>query len=204
MLDSTLITPVIFNAVRLRAAVVAVTVACTACAKFGYTDRILLRVASPDGRAIAVCQEVPEFDGPGFDVRLERPEGGIIRRLYQIGDGDGCSEMTWSSDGRSLAVLTAHVARIRFVDVAWALAHPEIETTHWSWWQVSLAGEGQFVLGKGLRFITPMQVELQLCGYSLDVVRRTGSMECNEPPVTRMVPIPQPIVTGHPGVTSAS
>jgi hypothetical protein len=198
--------PVILDAVRLRVAVaaLALAVAATACAKFGYTDRILLRVASPDGRAIAVCQEVPEFDGPGFAVRLERPEGRIIRRLYEVGDGDGCSEITWSRDGRSLAVLTAHVARIRFVDVAWALAHPEVETAHWSWRQVSLSGEGQFVLGKGLRFTTPMQIELQLCGYSLDEVRRTGSLACNEPPVIRTVAIPQPIVTGHPGVTPAN
>jgi len=168
------------------------------CARLGFTDRVLLRVSSPDGETVAVCQEVPEFDGPGFAVRLERPDGTVVRRLYEIGDADGCSEIAWASDGRTLAVLTAHVARLRFIDVAWAVSHPSVETAHWSWRQVSFAGEGQFVLGKNVHFTDRMEVELQLCPYSQATVRRTGILGCSGRSVTRRVSIPQPIVTGHP------
>ena len=117
--------------------------------------------------------------------------------LYEIGDGDGCSEIAWASDGRTLAVLTTHVARLRFIDVAWVLSDPKVETQYWSWRQVSFAGERQFIFGKDVRFTGPMDVELQLCPYSLEAVRRTGTWECTEPPVTRALRIPQPIVTGH-------
>ena len=79
---------------------------------------------SPDGNVVAVCQEIPEFDGPGYDLRLESPGETNIAQLYHIGDGDPCSELAWSPDGTVLAGLSAHVARIRFVDVASALRRP--------------------------------------------------------------------------------
>jgi len=180
------------------AAVLAIIFSLAGCARFGFTDRVLLHVPSPDGQIVAVCQEVPQFDGPGFAVRLERPDGTVLRRLYEIGDADGCSEIAWASDGRTLAVLTAHVARLRFIDIAWALRNPTVETAHWSWRQVSFASEGQFVLGKSLRFTDRLEVELQLCTYSQEAVRRTGILECSEHLVTRLLSIPQPIVTGHP------
>jgi len=100
----------------------AVALTATACAKFGYTDRVLHRVPSPDGQLFAVCQAIPEVDGPGDDVCLERADGSLVARLYQIGDGDPCHEVVWSPDGRLVAVFSAHVARIRFVDVRKALA----------------------------------------------------------------------------------
>lgn len=184
---------------QLFAAVAALVVLGPAgCARLGFTDRVLLRVLSPDGQTVAVCQEIPEFDGPGFAVRLERPDGTVVRRLCEIGDGDGCSEIAWASDGRTLTVLTAHVARLRFIDVAWALSHPTVETAYWSWREVSLAGEGQSVMGKGVRFTDRMEVELQLCPYNQETVRRTGILECTGQSVTRRARIPQPIVTGHP------
>ncbi len=35
------------------------------CAQLGFTDRVLLRVLSPDGSVVAVCQEVPALgDAP--------------------------------------------------------------------------------------------------------------------------------------------
>lgn len=162
-----------------------------------FTDRVLLRIPSPDGQMVAVCQEVPQFDGPGFAVRLERPDGTVLRRLYEIGDADGCSEIVWSSDGRTLAVLTGHVARLRFIDVAWALRNPTVDTAYWSWREVSFGREGQVVAGEGLRFTGQMEIELQLCSYSVEAVRRTGMRECMEPSVTRRLGVPQPIVTGH-------
>lgn len=172
------------------------------CARLGFTNRVLLRVPSPDGQITAVCQEVPAFDGPGFAVRLERPDGTVLRRLYEIGDADGCSEIAWAGDGRTLAVLTAHVARLRFVDVEWALRNPTVQTHYWSWREVNLSTERRLLLGKGLRFTTGMQVALQLCVYSLEVVRQTGILECGEPSVPRLLDIPQPIVMGPPTRTA--
>lgn len=101
------------------------------CARFGYTDRVRQRVPSPDGSLVAVCQEVPVFDGPEFDVRIERPDGSALRALYRMGDAGGCDEMVWSADGRTLAVLTSHVAGISIIDVEWALAHPREPNSHW-------------------------------------------------------------------------
>lgn len=95
-------------AIGTVAAVLAIIVSLAGCARFGFTDRVLLRVPSPDGQMVAVCQEVPEFDGPSFAVRLERPDGTVVRRLYETGDADACSEIAWARDGRTLAVLTAH------------------------------------------------------------------------------------------------
>jgi hypothetical protein len=170
----------------------------TGCARFGFTDRVLLHVPSPDGQIVAVCQQIPALDGPGFAVRLERPNGTVLQPLYEIGDGDPCSEIAWSPDGRTLAVLSAHVARLRFVDVDWALRHPAIATRHWSWRMVDYSTEKRFMLGGGIRFTAAMKVELQLCPYALDAVRRTGVLKCSGPSVTEVLNIPQPIVTGHP------
>lgn len=173
------------------AAIGAVTVAACGCAAFGYTDEVLWRVASPDGQLVAVCQEVPVFDGPNYDVRLEKPDGTPVRQLYGIGDGDPCSEVAWSADGRTLAVMSGHVARIRFVDVEWALSHPEIRTSSWSWRQVDLSSERTHVEGTGLRFVGPATVELSLCG-----ARPQGSNVMCQSELRRFE-IPQPIVTGH-------
>lgn len=169
--------------------------AASGCARLGYTDRVLLRVPSPTTGLVAVCQEVPEFDGPGFTIRLEALNGAVVRQLYQAGDADGCSEMAWSPDGRLLAVLTAHVARIRFVDVEWALAHAPTTTAYWSWRQVDLGTERQLTLGRGLRMMNREEFELQTCAYTLAVVRHTGTWECIETPVTRRLTVPQPVVT---------
>jgi hypothetical protein len=167
------------------------------CRALGFTDRVLWRVPSPDGSVVAVCQEIPGFDGPGFDVRLERPDGSLLQRLYTIGDGDPCSEIAWSSDGRTLAVLSGHVARVRFVDVSWALRHPSIPTAHWSWRQVGLSAEGGMRFGKDLRFVGPLEIEVTMCSYSLEDTKRTGRIRCTSAETRRRLRIPTPIVTGH-------
>ena len=111
-----------------------------ACERFGYSSRVLLRVPSPDGRIVAVCQEIPEFDGPSFDIRAERPDGTRIRQLLRGGDGDPCSELAWSPDGRVLAVLSTHVARVRVADVARMLEQPATASSRWAWRRFNLAG----------------------------------------------------------------
>jgi hypothetical protein len=180
-----------------RALVAGLAVASSGCAALGFTDQVLLRLPSPDGRMLAVCQEVPAFDGPNYSIRLERPDGTVLRRLYEIGDGDPCSEMSWSPDGRALAVLSGHVARIRFVDVAWALEHPATTTANWSWRQVDFGSEQQPLNAAGLRFVGPRQVELQLCPPQWDTVQPHGRRACGHSSIIRRVDVPLPIVTGH-------
>lgn len=180
--------------VKIRTLAGLLALGAAGCAALGYSDRVLWRLPSPDGRTVAVCQEVPAFDGPDYDIRLERPDKTLLRSLYGIGDGDPCSEMVWSPDGRTLAVMTAHAARVRFVDVAWALDHPSTRTAYWSWREVSLSTNEQWLRGHGLRFTGPLEVELRLCPMSRGA--RTD-VPCDDARVRRFE-IPQPIVTGHP------
>jgi hypothetical protein len=174
-------------------------VAAAGCARFGYSDRVLHRAPSPDGQLVAVCQEVPVFDGPEFDVRLERPDGRVVRRLFHMGDGGGCSEMIWSADSTSLAVLTSHVANITVVDVHWAVAHAAEPNHHWFVRGFSFSGEGTFVLATSLRFVSASEVEFQLCEYSLaETQRNRGTIRCSDPPNPKRLQIPTPLVAGQP------
>lgn len=138
----------------------------------------------------AVCQEVPQFDGPNYAIRLERPDGSLFRGLYEIGDGDPCSEIAWAPDGKTLGVLSAHVARIRFVDVRWALNNPTIETTHHSWRAVDAPGISGVVLAKHLRFTSRSTVEFQLCSGTPESVPGNNVAPCTPP---HAMEIPQPI-----------
>jgi hypothetical protein len=179
----------------IRAIVVLPVLATAGCAALGYTDRVLWRVPSPDGQLVAVCQEVPAFDGPGYDIRLERPDGSLVRPLYDIGDGDPCTEVTWSADGRVLGVMSGHVARIRFVDVAWALGHPETRTAYWSWRQVDLSTDRILRSGRNLHFVHPGRFQLELCPAA--IAGDGSGVKCAGPALTRAYDIPLPIVTGH-------
>ena len=166
-----------------------------ACSSLGFSDEVLWRVESPDGQMVAVCQEIPELDGPGFAVRLERPDGSLLKRLYEIGDADGCSEVVWAPDSRTLAVLTAHVARVRFVDVEWALENPTRESHYWSSRMISFPSESsqEMRLGRNLRFTGPLDVELDVCPYDLESVRRTDKWECAGPSTTKRFGVPVPV-----------
>ena len=168
-------------------------VAACGCDSLGYSDHVLVRAPSPDGTMVAVCQEIPVFDGPDYDIRLERPDGTKLRGLYQIGDGDPCSEVVWSPDGRLVGVLSSHVRRIRIVDVAWALEHAETQTRYWSWREINIEPEAQGrSLATGLQFVGPLEIEIGLC-------ERAGrTPDCAAAPVRKRFRIPAPIVTGHP------
>ena len=159
------------------------------CARLGYSDRVLHRVASPDGRLVAVCQEIPELDGPGYDVRLERADGSVLLHLLRGGDGDPCSEVTWSPDGRFVGVLSAHVARVRFADVRKALAE-QSGTQRWFWPQVDFGREGHFTYGRDLRFPTPAEYELTTCPYDLRERQQTGVFRCSGPETRRRAAAP--------------
>ena len=164
-----------------------------ACRSLGFRDEVLWRVESPDGQMVAVCQEIPGFDGPGFAVRLERPDGSLLKSLYEIGDADECSEMVWAPDSRTVAVLTAHLARVRFVDVEWALENPTRESHYWASRQINFSSERQLVLGRNLRFTGPVDAELEVCSYDLDAVRRAGKRECSAASTTKRFGLPVPV-----------
>lgn len=160
------------------------------CSTLGYTNRVLWRVPSPDGSFLAVCQEIPEFDGPGYDFRLESPDGSRIARLYEIGDGDPCSEVAWSPDGKVLAVLSAHVARIRFVDIALVFREQTRPTRYSSWPQVDLSSERDLRQAKDLRFIGPLDVEVTICSYDLRQTQRTHTRTCTSQEVRKQFRVP--------------
>jgi hypothetical protein len=170
-------------------------IASSGCARFGYTDRVVWRVASPNGQLVAVCQEVPAFDGPNYTIRLERPDGSRVRGLYDIGDGDPCSEMAWSADGRALAVLSGHVARTRIVDVAWALAHPDSTTNHWSWRVIDLGSDVNPLRADRLRFVAPLAFEVRVCEQGIGPHLSNGRQNCGDNGRVKRVDIPLPIMT---------
>lgn len=159
------------------------------CDGLGYSNRVLWRVSSPDGQFVAVCQEIPALDGPGYDIRLEKRDGSQIRQLYQIGDGDPCSEVVWSADGRTLGILSSHVARVKFVDVSWALAHRDVRTAYWR--DVDLSTEDARVEADGLQFIEATTVQVNICR----VLPKNAPVTCEGQ--TRRFEIPLPIATGH-------
>lgn len=175
-----------------RATLAALSVAFGACAIMGCQPPTAIRATSPDGRFVAVCRELPVLDGPDFELRLERPDGSLVRTLYQIGDGDPCHEVVWAPDGQVVAILTGHVARVRFVDVAWALAHPGVEARYWSWRQVDLSREGHPRIGRHLRFVGSREVQLELCEARSGGRLQGGPLTCSAPFVGDQFMIPTP------------
>src|SRR5688572_9085862 len=89
----------------------------TSCAQLGFRSRVLHSVTSPDGRFVAVCQELPALDGPDFDIRLHAPDGTLIRRVHRGGDAHPCNEVVWSPDSRRLAVLSRVNSHMALIDV---------------------------------------------------------------------------------------
>jgi hypothetical protein len=187
----------------MRSAALVILAACGSqgCAELGYSDRVLHRVASPaDTALIAVCQEVPAFDGPGYDIRLERPDKTVVRRLYASGDGDPCHEIAWSADGRTLAVVSSHVARAAIVDVAGALSRPDTATASSSWRSVSLASQDGKQLARRVRFVAPGELQYEVCTHEFG--RGVDWRVCAAPAAIRRLRLP-----GHPeasGVSAAS
>jgi hypothetical protein len=153
-------------------------------------------VPSPDGRFVAVCQEVPVFDGPEFDVRLEHPDGGVLRELFRMGDAGGCEELAWSADSAALAVSIGDT--IRIVDVSWAVAHPEERNTHWFVRMFSFGAEGTFRQASNLAFAGPLELEFRLCDFSLQETQRNGGrIRCRTPARPARLEIPSPLVPGR-------
>ncbi|HTH04125.1 MAG TPA: hypothetical protein VL882_27820, partial [Vicinamibacterales bacterium] len=169
------------------------------CARFGYTNRVLHRVPSPNGQVVAICQEVPVFDGPEFDVRLERADRSLIRQLFHMGDGGGCGEVVWSWDSRTLAVLTSHVATVTVVDVDWALSHPAVLERHWFTREFSFSSKSELNQATELTFVGTSEIEFRLCRYSIQETQRNhGRINCSEPARPQRLRIPSPLVSGRP------
>jgi hypothetical protein len=178
---------------KFRAAGVVAAVLASGCGglfdELGYRNRVLHRAASPvDASIVAVCQEVPMFDGPNYDIRLERPDGTKIRGLYGIGDGDPCTEMAWGPDGKTLTVMSNHVARVRFVDVDWALRHLSDEMHYWDTREVSYSSEREWKVSRHLRYVDAQTVAFDVCpvGREKGIV---GDRPCLQPAVTIKQPV---------------
>jgi hypothetical protein len=186
---------------RLLCAALIAGTATSGCRELGFTNRVLWRLPAPDGTSFAVCQEIPEFDGPSFDIRLESASGDLLRRLYRIGDGDPCTEIAWSPDGQALAVLSGHVARVRVVDVAVALRHPPGDTTRHFWPQFDFSTERELRLGKDLRFVGPREIEFTTCTYDLRETQRSRGRvrRCTTPEVRQRFRAPAAIDARAPG-----
>lgn len=93
-------------------------------------------------------------------------------------------------DGRTLAVLSSHMPRVRFVDVGWAVTHPsDAPPTR----RVSLAAEGQFMLGRDVVFRSADRVELEVCRYQIVEGQQTGALACVDAPALRAVSVPESI-----------
>lgn len=161
--------------------------------RLGFRNRVLWRVPSPDGRVVAVCQEIPVFDGPDYDVRLERPDGTLVSRLYRGGDADGCSEIAWAPDSRTLAVLVADVARVRFVDVARVLQSDEKQIPPGSWPSREFSTEHTLRFGRHLQFVNSDAVEFTTCSYSLAHTQETHGREhlCTSPEIRQRLAVPR-------------
>ena len=173
---------------RAPVLVILAAVASQGCGELGYRDRVLHRVPSPaDATLIAVCQEIPEFDGPGHDIRLERVDGTVVRRLYRIGDGDPCHELAWAADGRTLAVVSSHVARAMVVDVARALSQPETKSGSWTR-SVSLTGQDRPRLARHVRFVAAGEIEYEVCAHEFG--KGVDWRVCTAPAETRRLQLP--------------
>lgn len=160
------------------------------CARLGYTNRIQWKIPSPDGQLVAVCQEVPFFDGPGHELRLEHPDGGVVRSFFGGSDADPCDEVVWSADGGRLAMVTRHDGTVWILDVAGAIADERAAeaTASGDLWHVS-----SFTDADGLkqawnaRFVSALELQVDVCPYSLDERRRTQEFRCTLPAETKTV-----------------
>lgn len=160
-----------------------------ACGDLGYSSRVLHRVPSPGGRLVAVCQEIPEFDGPGYDVRLEDPGGRTRAHVFRGFDSDQCDEIVWSDDGDTLAVLTRYRAHVRLIDVSESLAPRPADDrrpgakafpTPAFVTESAFSSEAADRRGWGLRFVSPGRFELSVCAYDWENYKQTRQFHCTD------------------------
>ena len=149
---------------RLRVALAFVTfvpvlLAASACARLGFSNRVLHDVPSPDGQYRAVCQEVLVFDGPEYQTRLHRADGTFVANLAYGNDAFPCAEVVWSPDGSRLAVLSTHVALATIVDAAGASGGAPSERTPNR--EVSLTWPQG--MARNLRFASNAVLEFDAC-----------------------------------------
>ena len=182
-------------------AVLVVAAGTAGCGALGYSSRVLHRLTSPDGQLVAVCQEIPEFDGPGYDVRVEDRSGRIKVQLFRGFDADQCDEMVWSADGGALAILTRYRALVRLIDVSASIASPPVlvgtRAYEPAFPRSPFVSESDFSADEtlraawGLRFVPAGHFELSVCAYDWERYRQTRQFDCTEPVRTERVAMPQ-------------
>jgi hypothetical protein len=183
-------------------------VAASGCGQLGYTARILWEVPSPDGQLLAVCQEVPFFDGPGHELRLEDGAGRVIRSFFGYSDADPCDELVWSANGGRLAMVTRHDGTVRILDVARALAHdskPGTVATGDLWHVSSFSDAETLRRAWNARFVSAVELQVEVCAYSLDAYRQTQEFRCALPAETRTIGVEMPSMPDRgPGLQGAA
>ena len=107
------------------------------------------------------------------------------------------ADLAWSPDWRTLAILSAHVARVRFVDVDWALKHAAAPTGNWSWRQVDLSTKADLRMRRDLRFVGPLEIEVTVCSCGPQETQRTHQRRCTSQEIRKQFLIPLPIKTAH-------
>jgi hypothetical protein len=151
------------NAMAMTFVVLLASIAASfGCSYMDFRSRVLWRVPSPDRQFVAVCQEVPMFDGPNFDVRLERPDGTLAAHIWQGGDSQPCSEMVWSPDGRMLGILIGHVSTVVLLNTEWARAHLDVAPPV-PWRQFTFSTDRILYRGKDVRFVSDQAIEFHVC-----------------------------------------
>ena len=195
------IPPARIVALAVFSGVVVLAVGSAGCGALGYSSRVLHRVPSPDGRLVAVCQEIPEFDGPGYGVRVEDPHGRVQAQVFRGFDADPCDEMVWSADGRALAILTGYRALLRIADVSASLASPPVLEDTRPYAQAfppsPFVSQSEFSTavidrrGWDLRFLSSGHFELSICTHDWESHRQTRRFDCIDAVRTERVAIPQ-------------
>ena len=84
-------------------------------------------------------------------------------------------------------------------DVAWTLAHPELQKTHWYVRQFSfhdpLDGAPRQI--RDLQFIASGVLAFKVCAYSPDKVSGSGANRCEAVETAMTLTIPSPLVPGR-------
>jgi hypothetical protein len=183
-------------------AVLVLLVAGAGCGQLGYSSRVLHRLPSPDGRLVAVCQEIPEFDAPGYDLRVDDRGGRRQARLFRGFDADQCDEIVWAADGSALAVLTRYRALLRIIDVRSSLARPAVLTDTRPLapafprspfvTESDFSADGTLRRGRGLRFVSSTHFEVTVCAYDWEHYRQTRQFRCTEAERTESIAASQP------------
>jgi hypothetical protein len=90
------------------------------------------------------------------------------------------------------------VGTIHIADVAWTLAHPALQKTHWYVRQFSFHDRMDAPQQiRDLRFIAPAAVAFSVCAYNWNRPRDPAINRCEGVKTAKTLTIPSPLVPGR-------